>query len=139
VTLLLASALLSAAVGLAVILPILTRRSAMLHDATAGSVQDADAQKRVVLNELRELEYDFLGGKLDETDYQELKERLAREAVVAMRAVDAAHGTGAGGSPVADASADPDQSASAASDPHGCGFVNRTGSRFCAGCGAQLR
>lgn len=136
-TLLLASALLSAAVGLAVILPILTRRSAMLHDVTAGFVQDADAQKRVVLNELRELEYDFLGGKLDVTDYEELKQRLASEAVVAMRAADAAHGRDPESIPTSFPAADGPAQDSA--DPHGCGFANPAGSRFCAGCGARLR
>jgi hypothetical protein len=81
-TLLLASVLMAIAVGYWVIHPILARRGALIRDVTAGNVLDAEARKRVALTELKEIEYDYLGGKLDEADYREMRERISREALV---------------------------------------------------------
>jgi hypothetical protein len=133
-SLLLASVLMAAAVGVAVIHPILSRRAALVRDVTAGNVLDAEARKRVVLTELKEIEYDYLGGKLDEADYLALRDRISREAVAAIRAVDAVH-AGANGTPAPAPGLAP-----AADDgaPHTCGFANPPGSRFCGGCGVEL-
>jgi hypothetical protein len=133
VSLVVASALLAASAGFVVILPILTRRSAMLRDVTSGHVLDAEARKRVVLNELRELEYEYLGGKLDDADYQALRERVSVEAVEAIRSVEQVYGR-------VDAAPKPQLDARAAElATHECGFGNPATSRFCAGCGAPLR
>jgi hypothetical protein len=131
-SLFLASSLLAAVAGFIVVLPILARRSSMLRDATPGHVMDAEARKRVVLNELRELEYEYLGGKLDDTDYQALRERISVEAVDAIRSVELVHGRTA---TAPEAPADVAQPAGAA---HDCGFANPQESSFCAGCGAPL-
>jgi hypothetical protein len=103
-----------------VILPVVERREAMIGDLAPGAVLDAEARRRVTLAALRELEYDFLGGKLDEADYRTQKDRLSLEALAAMRAAEAV----GGGVRV--------------SDRHACGFLNPPTSRFCAGCGARL-
>jgi cytochrome c-type biogenesis protein CcmI len=131
VSLFIASVLLAAAAAAAVVLPILTRRQATLRDVTAGHVLDAEARKRIVLQELKELEYDWLGGKLDDADYHQLRERVSTEAVAAIRAVEAvgAEGSGAGGAL---------RVAIAGVADHECGFANPAGSRFCGGCGAEL-
>jgi len=126
-TLLLASVLMAVAIGVAVIHPILARRVALVRDVTAGSVLDAEARKRVALTELKEIEYDYLGGKLDDADYHALRERISVEALAAIRAVDVAHAD----DPVAVA-------VSRAEAPHVCGYANPAGSRFCGGCGAGL-
>lgn len=133
-TLLLLSALLATLAAVFVIRPIAARRAAVLIDAAPGALLDAEARRRMTLASLKELEYDFLGGKLDEADYQAQRERLSHEALAAIRAADAAQAAAAadaGDAPVA-VTADPVEAA------HRCGFVNPAGSRFCAGCGKRL-
>jgi hypothetical protein len=129
-TLLLTATLLAGVLGWFVIHPIMARRSALIQDVTAGGVLDAEARKRVALAELKEIEYDYLGGKLDGADYQALRERVSREALAAIRAAEAIAVTGSD-APQAAAPVTPARE-------HACGFGNPPGSRFCAGCGAQL-
>ena len=131
-TLLLVAALLASAAGLLVIGPILARRTAVIADAAPGSLLDAEARRRATLAALKDLEYDFLGGKLDQADYQAQRDRLGHEAVAAMRAAEAAQAEAGEG--VVDGTV-------GAHEPvaHGCGFVNPPASRFCAGCGKRLR
>jgi hypothetical protein len=119
-----------------VIQPILERRAALIRDVTASNVLDAEARKRVALTELRDIEYDYLGGKLDETDYQALRERISVEALQAIRAAEALKNGAAkpaanGGVAVAD-------DANTAVVTHACGYANPAGSRFCGGCGQGL-
>lgn len=123
-SLLLAAVLLGTLAGAWVIGPIVRRRLALLGDPVAGGIVDANARKRVALASLREIEYDRIGGKLDDEDYQRLKAQLEREALHAMAAADAA------GAANVEAPQPP--------ITHACGFVNPLGSRFCAGCGAPL-
>jgi len=132
VTLLLLAALLATAAGLLVIGPILARRTAVLADAAPGSLLDAEARRRAALAALKDLEYDYLGGKLDAADYQAQRDRLGVEAVAAMRAAEAAQAEAGEG--VVDGTVGEHLPVT-----HGCGFVNPPGSRFCAGCGKRLR
>lgn len=144
-TLLIASVLLAAVATALVIQPVLLRRAALVRDVTPSSALDAEARKRVALSELKELEYDYLGGKLDEADYRELRARLSREALAAVRAAESAAARPAGGAGQGSGTAStPQEGAAAFAAPdgaaaaHACGFVNPPGSRFCAGCGARL-
>ena len=122
--------LLAAAVVLAVVaagwvvLPIVLRRLALLGDTVPGGVLDAESRKRVALASLKEVEYDRIGGKLDEADYQQLRRQLEREALLAIDAAERMEGEAV--------------AAAGATIPHVCGFVNPAGSRFCAGCGNRL-
>ena len=111
-----------------VIRPIAGRRTAVLVDAAPGALLDADARRRATLASLRELEYDFLGGKLDETDYRAQRDRMSYEALEAIRAAESAERAVTGGRRQAHVEA-----------AHACGFANPAGSRFCAGCGKRLR
>lgn len=119
-----------AALGLAllasvwVVLPLIRRRLALLGDPIAGGILDAEARKRVALASLREVEYDRIGGKLDEADYLRLKAQLEREALAALEAAAAAHSG--------------EQAPGEFTVTHSCGFSNPPGSRFCAGCGSGL-
>ena len=113
-----------------VIRPLAARRDALLADVASGAVLDAEARRRVALQSLKELDYDYLGGKLDDADYRAQKERLSLEALAAMRAAEAV-GYGAGGS-------GDGGGAAVGPDRHACGFLNPPLSRFCAGCGARL-
>lgn len=117
---------LGALAGAYVVLPIVRRRLALLGDAR-GAVIDAETRKRVALASLREIEYDRIGGKLDDDDYQRLRVQLEREALAAVQAAEGAAGA-----------ADAAEGDPATTVTHACGFVNPLGSRFCAGCGARL-
>lgn len=122
-TLMIAALALGALAGAYVVLPIVRRRLALLGDAR-GAVIDAETRKRVALASLREIEYDRIGGKLDDEDYRRLRVQLEREALAAVQAAEGAAGAAEG---------DPGTTVT-----HACGFVNPLGSRFCAGCGARL-
>lgn len=117
-------ALLSAAL---VVHPLWARRAALLADVAPGDVLDAEARRRVTLAALKELEYDFAAGKLDDSDYRTQRERLSAEAMRAIRAADRLRGIEVSAARLSGEPA-----------PHGCGFVNPPRSLFCAGCGARL-
>ncbi len=124
-TLLAFSLLLALLAAAFVVRPLVARRDALLVDLAPGAVLDAEARRRVALVALKELEYDYLGGKLDDADYRAQKERLSVEALAAMRAAESV------GAEAGRTAAGPDR--------HACGFLNSPLSRFCAGCGARLR
>ncbi len=130
-TLFVFSLLLALGAAFFVVRPLAARREALLLDVAPGAVLDAEARRRVALASLKELDYDYLGGKLDEADYRAQKERLSLEALAAMRAAEAV-GYGAG-------TAAPGGREAAGPDRHACGFLNPPGSRFCSGCGVRLR
>jgi hypothetical protein len=132
-TLLLLSAVLATFAAAYVVRPIIARRRAVVVDAAPGALLDAEARRRSTLAALKDLEYDYLGGKLDRADYLAQRDRLSYEALAAIRAAEAAQASvGAG---VVDGIVAGD----AESIAHGCGFVNPPASRFCAGCGKRLR
>lgn len=118
--------LLSASIALAVLTavwvlyPIFSRRLAVLGDAVSVTILDLESRKRVALAALKEVEYDRIGGKLDETDYKSLRARLENEALAAVEAAERI-------APITNAPM-----------VHSCGFTNPAESRFCAGCGVLL-
>lgn len=139
-TLLLLSTLLALAAAAWVVGPLVARRTALLADAAPGAVLDAEARKRVALAALQELEYDFLAGKLDGSDYKTQRDVLSAEALAAIRNADAVQTTWQGSS-TSGVRLRPsvDEALAAAAGRHRCGFVNPAGSRFCSGCGTRLR
>ena len=126
-TLLALAVVLAALAASWVIAPIVARRVSVLGDPIAGGVIDAEARKRVALASLKEIEYDRIGGKLDDADYHALRARLEHEALLALRAAEGAH-----------LSAEGVQRSEEFEITHSCGFVNPAGSRFCSGCGKRL-
>jgi hypothetical protein len=142
VSLLVLSALVSLAAAAYVVAPLWARRTALVADAAPGAVLDAEARKRVALSSLKELEYDFLAGKLDYADYRTQRDLLSAEALRAIRVADevacAWDGNAALGAKVKPATR-LDAALASQAGVHACGFANPTGSRFCAGCGARLR
>ena len=95
---------------------------------------EAEARRRVTLLALRDAEYDFATGKLDQKDYEELKSQLSAEALVALAAADAE----------ADDDALEDEIAAAREGLRqgvlceSCHHRNPAGSRFCGACGQAL-
>jgi rRNA maturation endonuclease Nob1 len=139
VTLYVGVALVAAAVLLFIMQPVVKGLHASL-EREDDELTETEARKRVALLALRDVEYDFLAGKLDEQDYRSLKSELTAEALAALEADEAAR---AGGGSVAD----PDLEREIARIREGlkgglvcaqCGFANEEGSRFCSACGHTL-
>jgi len=139
VTLYLGVALVVAAVVLFILQPVVKGLHASL-DREADELTETEARKRVALLALRDVEYDFLAGKLDEQDYRTLKSQLTAEALAALEADEAARRSGEG-------AGDADIEAEIARIREGmkagllcseCGFTNEEGSRFCSSCGQAL-
>ena len=141
-TLYLGVALVTAAVVLFLLQPVVKGLHASLERAD-DELTETEARKRIALLALRDVEYDFLSGKLDEADYRALKSELTAEALAALEADEAARGAGAR----APEAAEEDLEAEIARIREGlrgglvctvCDFANPTGSRFCSACGAAL-
>jgi hypothetical protein len=101
---------------------------------------ETEARKRVALLALRDVEYDFLAGKLDEEDYRAMKAQLTAEAMAALEADEAVQ---SGSFARADSNLEAEIAAvraelnSGAGCPQ-CDFLNEEGSRFCSACGVAL-
>ncbi|MBT8487377.1 MAG: zinc ribbon domain-containing protein, partial [Gemmatimonadetes bacterium] len=88
-TLYLGVALVAAAVVLFILQPVVRGLHASL-EREDDELTETEARKRVALLALRDVEYDFLSGKLDEDDYRSLKAELTAEALAALEADEAA-------------------------------------------------
>lgn len=101
---------------------------------------ETEARKRVALLALRDVEYDYLAGKLDDEDYRSLKGELTAEALAALEADETARAGRSGDASAALEAEIADmrvgiKSARFCSD---CGAENESGSRFCSSCGHAL-
>lgn len=120
---------------------------------------EAQHRKRMALFALRDVEYDYHAGKLDEEDYRKMKRRVSSEALAALdeeekewaaregrRAAEATESGSASGANDADARArkiEEEIAALRASLREGsvcreCGHPNPRGYRFCSECGGAL-
>lgn len=141
--LIIGAVLLTGGVILYILLPVIQGRQASL-ERSEDELTESEAKKRVSLLALRDVEYDFATGKLDERDYKELKGEISREALAALREVEAESerrrgGTAAEGAGGIEADiAAVREGLRTGTTCHSCGHVNADGSHFCANCGAQL-
>lgn len=135
-------ALVSAAVILFIIQPVVKGLHASL-EREDDELTDTEARKRVALLALRDVEYDFLAGKLDEEDYRSLKTELTAEALAALEADEAARAErgATGPAPTDDLEAEIArirQHIRSGLVCSSCGYTNEEGSRFCSSCGSAL-
>ncbi|MDE0899594.1 MAG: zinc ribbon domain-containing protein [Longimicrobiales bacterium] len=137
-TLYLGVALVTAAVVLFLLQPVVKGLHASL-DREDDELTETEARKRVALLALRDVEYDFLSGKLDQEDYRSLKADLTAEALAALEADEASR--------TRDPAGDADVEAEIAAIRQGlragtacsfCSYTNVDGSRFCSACGQAL-
>lgn len=151
--------LVATGVVLFVMLPVLRGDWATL-ERSDEEVTEADARKQAALRGLRDAEYDYRAGKLDQADYQVLKTDLARQALQAMEeeiSAPKAAGGGTDGKPAAKSAKAGKKSAQDRAQDRleaeiarvrkgmadgrtctGCGHLNVEKSRFCTGCGGAL-
>jgi hypothetical protein len=137
----LGAAVVAAAVVLFLIQPVVKGLQASL-ERSEGELTDTEARKRVALLALRDVEYDFLAGKLDEDDYRSHKAELTAEALAALEADEADR---SGSQEEYDAAGDLEAEIArvrsgleAGTTCSECGYSNDEGSRFCSACGAAL-
>jgi len=137
----LGAAMVAAAVVIFIIQPVAKGIHASLERAD-DELTETEARKRVALLALRDVEYDFLAGKLDENDYRSLKGELTAEALAALEADENARSqVGSVGSEDVEAEIRAIRlGLHEGSVPcPDCGYVNVTGSRFCSACGHSLQ
>ncbi|TVR52832.1 MAG: hypothetical protein EA421_12825 [Gemmatimonadales bacterium] len=121
--------------------PLLTGESAPM-ERDDDELTEAQHRKRIALLGLRDVEYDFHAGKLDETDYRSQKAKLSAEALEAMDLeLGEAQERGARGRARAEVEAE--IAALRTSLREGvvcgqCGELNPRSARFCGSCGATL-
>jgi cytochrome c-type biogenesis protein CcmI len=127
-----------------VLQPIISGREAPLEDG-AGDPSEAQFRKRVSLLQLRDAEYEYAMGKLDEADFQALKSEISTEALAAIRAEEKEAGMGRASSTDAMDAELEEEIALARARVAGelfcsqCGHPSPQGSRFCGGCGAPIQ
>jgi cytochrome c-type biogenesis protein CcmI len=138
VTLWLGIGLVTAAVVLFLLQPVVKGLHASL-ERTDDELTETQARKRVALLALRDVEYDFLSGKLDQNDYRSLKSELTAEALAALEADEAAREGGLSGDEALEAEiARIREGMRGGQACPACDFTNPTGSRFCSACGQAL-
>jgi hypothetical protein len=138
----LGAAMVAAAVVIFIIQPVAKGIHASLERAE-DELTETEARKRVALLALRDVEYDFLAGKLDENDYRSLKGELTAEALAALEADEKARDqVGSVGPEDVEAEIAAIRMGlhpEAGSGCPDCGYVNEPGSRFCSACGHPLQ
>jgi len=141
VALFLGAALVAAGIILFIVQPVAKGLHASL-ERDEDELTETEARKRVALLALRDVEYDYLAGKLDEEDYRSLKGELTQEALAALEADERAR---SGEDASVDAASLEAEIAQArlglreGSFCPECGFANEPGSRFCSSCGHALQ
>lgn len=129
--------LVAAAVVLFILQPLVKGIHASL-ERDDDELTETEARKRVALLALRDVEYDFLAGKLDEDDYRSLKSELTAEALAALEADEASKAGGTGDEALEAEIARLRESLNSGTPCPACSYTNADGSRFCSACGHAL-
>lgn len=142
----LGAVLVAAAVVLYVVQPVFSGEKAPLASLDE-EFTEAEARRHLSLVALRDVEYDFATGKIDEHDYRRLRDELAREALDALQEVRRSREEAESRPPPAqDTVADDLEQEIAAYRAalragtlcDRCGSANPEVALFCAACGRRL-
>lgn len=141
----LGAVLVAAAVVLYVVQPVFSGERAPLASLDE-EFTEAEARRHLTLVALRDVEYDYATGKVDERDYRRLRDELAREALDALQEVRRSREQAEDPPPPQDTLADDlerEIAAYRAALRAGtlcgrCGSPNPEGALFCAACGIRL-
>ena len=130
-----------------VLYPVLSGREAPM-ELEESELTEAQHRKNVALLALRDIEYDYHAGKLDDADYRALRQQISSEALEALDEEEAerlGRSRASQGEGTASERADIEAEIAAlrASIREGtvcthCGHPNPRGSRYCSDCGAAL-
>jgi cytochrome c-type biogenesis protein CcmI len=131
-----------------VLYPVLSGREAPM-EREESELTEAQHRKNVALLALRDIEYDYHAGKLDDADYRTLRQQISAEALDALNAEETERvgriraSRGEGESAAERAGIEAEIAALRASIREGtvcthCGHPNPRGSRYCGDCGAAL-
>ncbi len=136
--LMLGALLVTAAVVIYVLYPIITGAQAPLERLDEEPTE-AEMRKTVALKALRDVEYERAMGKLDDRDYEFLKAELSSEALAALEVEEEASGAGGSSSEGLEGEIVAAR-ARLRSGPtcDACDEASEAGSRFCAQCGRPL-
>lgn len=142
---LLGAVLVAAAVVLYVVQPVFSGERAPLASLDE-EFTEAEARRHLSLVALRDVEYDYATGKVDENDYRQLRDELGREALDALREVRRSRGQAEDPPPRRDTVADDLEREIAAYRAalragtlcDHCGSANVQEALFCATCGKRL-
>ncbi len=137
--------LVAAAVVLYVVQPVFGGERAPLFSLDR-ELTEAEARRHLTLVALRDVEYDYATGKVDERDYRRLRDELAREALEALREVRRSRERTEDPPPERDARTDEIEREIAAYRValragtlcERCGNANVGEALFCATCGRRL-
>lgn len=146
--LLIAGALLAVAVVLYLLHPLVRGYGAPVEDDEDPRAAEEAFRRDTALAALRDAEYDFVTGKLDEDDYRNLRGELAREALALLgesEVDEAGEGEGEGGEEdegrderLEEEIARIRQGLQEGRTCRSCAHLNPEGSRFCGRCGTAL-
>ncbi len=143
---LLGAVLVTAAVVLYVVQPVFSGEKASLASLDE-EFTEAEARRHLSLVALRDVEYDYATGKVDERDYRRLRDELGREALDALREVRRSRERAESSAPATDAVANDLEQEIAAYRAalragtlcDSCGAANVAEAVFCATCGSRLK
>jgi cytochrome c-type biogenesis protein CcmI len=130
-----------------VLYPVLSGREAPM-EREESELTEAQHRKNIALLALRDIEYDYHAGKLDDADYKSLRQQISSEALDALDAEETerlgrSRASQGAGTASEQADIEAEIAALRASIREGtvcthCGHPNPRGSRYCADCGAAL-
>ena len=101
-----------------------------------------EERRATLFENLKDLQFEYLQGKLSDEDYQSLKQNFQNDLAVVLASIDMQKKSGTTGTaPASKAAAAKPAPAEEPPPSHGCpscGVENPAGQRFCGSCGAQL-
>lgn len=81
--------LIAAVSGLIITMPLFIHKDGF-EEMTEDEVSSLKSKKDSVYEAIKDLEFEYIAGKIDEKNYQDLKERLEKEAAIILKKIEEA-------------------------------------------------